>query len=62
MKLDKKNFMRLQRKLNRRYEEQNLRNDKYIQAVDFFRFLFDHKRSNPFSQFCSKDQLKEVKG
>lgn len=30
--------------------------------MDFFRFLFDHKRSNPFSQFYNKELLKEVKG
>jgi hypothetical protein len=29
--------------------------------MDFFRFLFDFKRSNPFSQFANKDKLTEIK-
>eukprot|EP00347_Sterkiella_histriomuscorum_P015112 403358276 len=60
-KLDKKTFTRLSRKLNRRYEEQKGRNDKYFQAVEFFRFLFDFKHSNPFTQFVDYNQLTDVK-
>ena len=48
-KLDKKTFIKFSKKLNRRLEEQKNRNDKYIQVLDFFRFLFDFKRSYPFS-------------
>ncbi|CDW77981.1 UNKNOWN [Stylonychia lemnae] len=59
--LEKKAFLRFSHKLNRRYEEQNIRNDKYFQSIDFFRFLFDFSRSNPFSQFTDRDQLNQIK-
>jgi hypothetical protein len=39
-----------------------MRNDRYFQAVEFFRFLFDFKRSNPFSQFINKETLNDIKG
>ncbi|CDW90950.1 UNKNOWN [Stylonychia lemnae] len=60
-KLDKKTFLKFSRKLNRKYEEQKGRYDKYFQSIEFFRFLFDFKRSNPFTQFCDRDIIYDIK-
>lgn len=60
-KLDRKTYAKLTTKMNRRYEEQQNRNQKIIQIIDLLKYLFDNRKYHPLTQFCNKQQLNELK-
>ena len=59
--VNKKTFIRLSQKLNRKIVEKNSRTEKFMKVIDFVRLMFDYKRSHPFAQFYNKLELNDIK-
>ncbi|TNV86510.1 hypothetical protein FGO68_gene14808 [Halteria grandinella] len=61
MNVNKRFYQRVQNRVYLRQDDKNSRHDRFIKAVEFFRFLFDPQRCYPFAQFVNKNELNAIK-
>ena len=59
--VNRKYYQKFSQKTAKKQDEKRERQDRFIQAIEFFRFLFDDKRSHPFSQFIDKKELEQIR-